>query len=273
MIIALVQQHASHDAEDNLTRGAGALKEAALNGAELVAYPELAFLRFLPQTPADPDALQRAEPVPGPTTERFRALAASHGVVVVLNLFERDGGRTFDTSPVIDADGRLVGKVRMVHIMEAERFHERGYYAPGDLGAGVFDTAAGRIGVAICYDRHYPEYMRALALKGAELVVVPQAGARNEWPPGIFESELGVASFQNGYFGALVNRTGREERIEFAGGSFVTDPDGQVVARAPEGEDAILYHDVDLKRVSTCVARRHFLPDRRPELYPGPWLS
>lgn len=271
--MALVQQHAACDPDDNLARGAAALVEAAGRGARLVAYPELAFSRFLPQIPATDEALAKAEPVPGPTTERFCALAGKLGVVVVLNLFERDGERTFDTSPVIDADGRLLGKVRMVHIMEAPCFHELGYYAPGDLGAGVFDTAAGRIGVAICYDRHYPEYMRALALKGAELVVVPQAGAKDEWPAGIFEAELQIASFQNGYFGALVNRTGREEHLEFAGGSFITDPEGQVLARAPEGEDHILYHDVDLNRVSACTARKHFLADRRPDLYPGPWLA
>jgi N-carbamoylputrescine amidase len=104
-------------------------------------------------------------------------------------------------------------------------------------------------------------------------VVVPQAGAKDEWPEGIFEAELSIASFQNGYFGALVNRTGREAHLEFAGGSFITDPEGQVLARAPQGEDFILYHDVDLGRVPSCTARRHFLADRREELYPGPWLT
>ena len=105
--MALVQQHADCDREDNLARGAAALEEAAGRGARLVAYPELAFSRFLPQVPATDEALAQAEPVPGPTTERFCALAKKLGVVVVLNLFEQDGDRTFDTSPVINADGRL----------------------------------------------------------------------------------------------------------------------------------------------------------------------
>lgn len=168
---------------------------------------------------------------------------------------------------MINADGKIIGKTRMVHITDYPCFHERGYYSPGKLGAGVFDTAVGRIGVAICYDRHFPEYMRALALKGAELVVVPQAGAVDEWPPGMFEAELQVVAFQNGYFTALVNRVGREDRLTFAGESFVTDPEGQIIARAPAGKDCILYADIDFKQLKECPARKHFLSDRRPDIY------
>jgi N-carbamoylputrescine amidase len=267
MKIALVQQHAEDRVEHNIARGIEALERAAAAGARLVAFPELAFTRFLPQRPATPGALERAEPVPGPTTERFAERAKALGVVVVLNLLERDGEKTFDSSPVIDADGRIAGKTRMVHVIEAPCFHEKGFYTPGDLGAGVFDTAAGRIGIAICYDRHFPEYMRALGLKGAELVVVPQAGAVDEWPPGVFEAELQAAAFQNGYFAALANRVGEEECLAFAGESFVTDPGGLVLARAPKGEDAILYADIDYGKLDGCPARKHFLKDRRPEVY------
>ncbi|UCF05816.1 MAG: carbon-nitrogen hydrolase family protein [bacterium] len=267
MKIALIQQHATRDKADNIARGVTALEEAAAAGAQLVAFAELAFEFFWPQYPATGDAGTMAERVPGPTTEVFAEKAQELSVVVVLNLFERDGTRTYDCSPVIDADGRFLGKTRMVHVIEAPCFHESGYYTPGDLGAGVFDTAAGRIGVAICYDRHFPEYMRALALKGAELVVVPQAGAVDEWPPGIFEAELQIASFHNGYFSALVNRIGEEETLTFAGESFVAGPDGRVLARAPKGSDHILICDVDLASCAASHARRHFIPDRRPEIY------
>ena len=98
---------------------------------------------------------------------------------------------------MIDADGQLLGVTRMIHITEYDCFHEQGYYQPGNLGAPVYETRFGRIGVAICYDRHYPEYMRALAIGGAEVVVVPQAGALGEWPGGLYEAELQVAAFQN----------------------------------------------------------------------------
>lgn len=267
MKIALVQQHATPDKSENIARAVLALEEAAARGARLVAYAELAFDRFLPQRPADPEILEHAEPVPGPLTDLFCRKAKELGVVVVLNLFERDGDETFDTSPLISEKGEILGKVRMMHIVECPGFHEQGYYAPGDLGAGVFSTSLGRIGIAICYDRHFPEYMRLLALQGAELVVIPQAGAVDEWPEGLFEAELRVASFQNGYYAALVNRVGEEELLTFAGESFITDPNGKVAARAPQGEDYILYHDLDLNLLKECAARKHFLQDRRPELY------
>ena len=189
------------------------------------------------------------------------------GVVVVLNLYERDGERGFDCSPVIDADGTLLGRTRMIHITEYPCFHEQGYYTPGDTGAPVYGTQAGAIGVAICYDRHYPEYLRALALGGADLVVVPQAGALDEWPEGLYEAEMRVAAFQHGYFVALCNRVGEEECLTFAGESFVCTPDGHVVARAPRLEDFVLTADIDLSDAAASHARRLFLRHRRPELY------
>ncbi|MFX0092715.1 MAG: nitrilase-related carbon-nitrogen hydrolase [Candidatus Hodarchaeota archaeon] len=261
MKIALIQQHATRNKAVNIARGIKAVEEAASNGAQLVAFPELAFEFFLPQYPATRESLDLAESIPGPTTELFCQKAKELNVVVILNIFERENDKTYDCSPVINCDGR------MVYILEAPYFHEKGYYAPGNLGAGVFDTAMGRIGIAICYDRHFPEYMRALALKGADLVIVPQAGAVDEWPPGIFEGELQIAAFQNGYFIALVNRVGKEERLTYAGESFVTDPKGQVISRAPKGEDNILYCDIDFKQLKNCSAREYFLLDRRPDIY------
>jgi len=267
MKIALVQQHAKKDLNDNLRRGVKAFEEAARKGAKLVAYAELAFSPFWPQFPSKPEFKYFAQSIPGPITEEFSALAKKYEVVAVLNLFEKDGSETFDSSPVIDADGKLLGVTRMVHIMESPGFHEKGYYSPGNYLNFVYNTCAGRIGIAICYDRHFPEYMRALGLQGAELVIVPQAGAVNEWPNGIFESELQIASFQNGYFAALVNRIGREEIIHFSGESFVTDPWGRVIARAPKAREYILCAECDFSLIDSSPARMHFLKDRRPEFY------
>jgi predicted amidohydrolase len=272
MKVALVQQHARPYRGENLERGLEALGRAAAHGASLVCYAELAFEPFYPQRPAAEGYRELAEEIPGPVTTAFAARAAELGVVVVLNLYERAGEKCFDTSPLIDADGSLLGCARMIHITDYPCFHERGYYTPGDSGLAVFPTAVGRIGVAICYDRHFPEYMRALALGGADIVVVPQAGAVDEWPEGLYEAEMRVAAFQNGYFTALCNRVGREECLEFAGESFVCGPDGRVLARAPRGEDHILIVDIDLAQVEKSHARRLFLPDRRSELYPE-WLS
>lgn len=272
MRIALVQQPATADKPANVRRGLAALERAAREGAALVCYAELAFEWFHPQRPAGADPGRLAETVPGPTTDAFCRKARELGVAVVLNLYERDGDRQYDCSPVVDADGTLVGRTRMVHITDYPCFHEQGYYTPGDTGAPVYETRAGRVGVAICYDRHYPEYMRALALAGADLVVVPQAGAVGEWPDGLYEGEMRVAAFQNGYFVALANRVGQEDCLTFAGESFVCAPDGAVVARAPQGADTILYADLDLGLAATSHARRLFLQHRRPELYAA-WIG
>jgi hypothetical protein len=140
MRIALIQQHATSDLTGNLARAIAATRRAAEQGAELVAFAELAFTPFYPQRPAEGDVRALAEPIPGPTTETFAALARELGIVVIPNLFERDGGATYDTSPVIDADGTILGRTRMVHITEYTCFHEQQYYAPGNLGAPVYTT-------------------------------------------------------------------------------------------------------------------------------------
>ena len=272
MKLTLVQQAAGLDKAANVRRGLEAVERAARDGASVVVFPELGFERFFPQRPAADAPWRGAETVPGPTTDAFCLRARELGVVVVLNLYERDGERGFDCSPVIDADGTLLGRTRMIHITEYPCFHEQGYYTPGDTGAPVYRTQAGAIGVAICYDRHYPEYLRALALGGADLVVVPQAGALDEWPEGLFEAEMRVAAFQHGYFVALCNRVGGEECLTFAGESFVCAPDGRVIARAAAMEDALLTVDIDVRENEASHARRLFLQHRRRELY-ADWIK
>jgi N-carbamoylputrescine amidase len=272
MKIALVQQRAVEDKQENVRRGLAAMEQAARAGATVVTFAELAFERFHPQRPASSEPWTLAETIPGPTTDLFCRKARELGVVVVLNLYERDGTRAYDSSPVIDADGTLLGRTRMIHITDYPCFHEQGYYTPGDTGAPVYRTRAGSLGVAICYDRHYPEYMRALALGGADLIVVPQAGAIDEWPEGLYEGEMRVAAFHNGYFIALCNRVGEEDCLTFAGESFVCDPDGTVIARAAALQEAVLLADINLADAARSHARRLFMQHRRPELY-GAWVA
>lgn len=267
MKLALIQQAASADRDLNVQLGLKNARLAAQSGAELICFAELAFDRFYPQHPATPEALERAVSIPGPLIDPFCDLAAETGCVIVLNVFERSGDQTYDSSPVIDADGSILGTTRMVHITEYDCFHEQGFYSPGDQGAPVYQTRIGKLGVAICYDRHYPEYMRALGVGGAEIVVVPQAGAVDEWPAGLYESEMQVAAFQNGYFTALCNRVGEEERLTFGGESFVCAPDGRVLTRASKGRDEILLCDIELAETRKSHARTLFFRDRRPNLY------
>ncbi|NIM51192.1 MAG: carbon-nitrogen hydrolase family protein [Gemmatimonadales bacterium] len=270
--IALAQMPVTTDAPENLQRVLGAMESANSRGARLIAFPELALYPFFPQYEQYPTARELAEPIPGPTTEAVAEKARELELVTVLNMYEAADGRYFDSSPVFDADGAFLGTTRMVHITDYACFHERAYYAPGDRGAPVYATRVGRVGVAICYDRHYPEYMRALGVGGAELVVIPQAGALDEWPEGMFEAEVRAAAFQNGYFAALCNRVGREERLTFAGESFVVDPTGHVLARGNRLEEDLVIVDLDLSRCASSPARTLFWNDRRPELYRD-WLA
>lgn len=272
MKIALIQQACTKDKFENLERGLQAAREAAQTGAKIICFPELAFEPFYPQYDNPTDPIKHAEPIPGPITEAFSELAAEFEVVIVLNLYELDGDRAYDSSPVINIDGSIMGTTRMVHITDYACFHEQKYYVPGNHGASVYDTPYGKIGVAICYDRHYPEYMRALALGGAEIVFIPQAGAIGEWPEGLYESEVRTAAFQNGYFSALCNRVGDEPKLTFAGGSFVSNPSGEIIARSGKEVEEILYCDVELAKVKKSHAKKLFLPDRRPELYCD-WLT
>jgi N-carbamoylputrescine amidase len=268
--IALIQQHASEEPEENLERALRNMEAARRRGADLVVFPELATLRFFPQHRGFEEAASWAEPIPGPTADRIAGKSRELSLVTVFNMYERDeNGRTFDSSPVFDADGGLLGVTRMVHVAEFEGFHEQEYYHPGDRGAPVYSTRAGRVGVAICYDRHYPEYMRALGVGGAEVVVIPQAGTVGEWPEGMYEAEVRTAAFQNGYFAALCNRVGKEERLTFAGESFVCDPEGRILARGKRLEDDVVLADLELSACAESTARRLFWRDWRPEAYRG----
>ena len=271
MKIALIQQKAGKDKSVNINRGLSNASQAITNGAKIICFAELAFTPFFPQKPAHLDVVNLAEQVPCKTTDMFSELAQKYGVVIILNLFEKKGKETYDSSPVINSNDDIIGITRMIHITDYACFHERDYYHPGNTGAPVYKTKYGRIGVAICYDRHYPEYMRALALDGAEIVFVPQAGAVGEWPEGLYEAEMRIAAFQNGYFTALCNRVGEEECLTFSGESFVCSPFGEIIAQANSGREEILYCNIDLRQINKSHAKRLFLRDRRPELY-AEWI-
>jgi N-carbamoylputrescine amidase len=268
MRLALAQLSVGKDRNHNLSRVLEAMDQAKAQRAEIIAFPELAIDLFFPQRENDENAANCAEPIPGPSADAVAAKAKEHALVTVFNMYEQDDhGRRYDSSPVFDSDGTCLGVTRMVHICNYECFHEQAYYHAGDHGAPVYETSAGAIGVAICYDRHYPEYMRALGVAGAELVVIPQAGALDEWPDGLYEAEVRTAAFQNGYFAALCNRVGEEEKLTFAGESFVVDPRGQVISRGKRLEDDILITEIDLGECKTSPARTLFWRDRRPNLY------
>jgi N-carbamoylputrescine amidase len=267
--IALAQVAVGREREDNIEKALRLMADAAEAGAQLVVFPEMSVDPFFPQYRAEKHFFDWGVPVPGPLTERFQAKAASLGLATVINVFERAApGRYFDCSPVFDMDGEYLGKQRMSHILEGPGYNERFYYWEGDSGYPVFDLGAVRIGVAICYDRHFPEGMRALALGGAEIIVVPTATASMEAQfRAVWEVEMQAAAIANGCFVAVANRAGVDDTLSFFGRSFAADPYGRVLARAPEDDVALLLVDLDLDMVEEARRDMPFLRDRRPETY------
>jgi N-carbamoylputrescine amidase len=262
----LAQVAAGDDLEANVERGLDWVDRAADKGCDVCVFPEMAFHPFFPQHRADASYFDWAEPIPGPITEAFQQKAREHGMVVIPNLFEAAGpGRHYDASPVIDAGGELLGVARMIHIAEEPGFNERFYYWPGDSGFEVHRTAAGPIGMAICYDRHFPEHLRALTIGGAEIILSPFAGTSGDPGEG-YVLEMQGAAFSNGVFIACCNRVGDEATLTFAGRSFVVDPAGGVIATAGS-EEELLVVDLDRSLIAEARKQRPFLRDRRPELY------
>ncbi len=253
----------------SIDKGLEWVGRAADQGADLIVFPELAFSFFFPQVRADATYFDWAEPIPGPTTERFQAAAADHGIVTIINAFERAApGRYYDASPVIDSDGTLLGVSRMLHIAEEPGYNEKYYYWPGDTGSPVFETSAGRVGVAICYDRHFPEHFRRLALDGAELVVVPTATSTSEDAfSRIWEIEIQAAAVANQIHIAVANRVGRDGELDFFGRSFVVDPLGQVQARASAEAEELLIAELDRQAIERARRALPFLRDLRYDLF------
>ncbi len=271
MKVACAQFQHVGDREKSREKALEWMARAADEGTDLIVFPELAFDFFFPQVRADARYFDWSEPIPGPTTERFQEAAARHKLVTVINVFERAApGRYYDASPVIDADGTLVGVSRMLHIAEEPGYNEKFYYWPGDTGWPVHDTRVGRVGVAICYDRHYPEHFRALALGGAELVLVPTATSTSEQAfKDVWELEIRASAVANQIFIAVANRTGVDEELHFFGESFVAGPAGEVMGRADADCEELLVTEIDMQQIEEV--RRHvpFLRDMRYDLY-GP---
>lgn len=276
--VALVQRACGPDAGANLSAALAAIRTAAAAGARLVVLPELHnHLYFCCRE--DPAAFDLAEPIPGPSTERLAAVARETGVVVVGSLFERRAPGLFhNTAVVLDADGRLAGRYRKMHIPDDPGYYEKFYFTPGDLGFTPIDTAVGRLGVLICWDQWYPEAARLMALAGAGVLIYPSAiGWDEREPEGERQRQrLAWQTVQRGHAVAnhlpvlATNRVGEEggahARTQFWGGSFAAGPQGEVLAEAG-GKDEILMATIDCGRTEALRRTWPFLRDRRIDAY------
>lgn len=266
---ALTQVRWTGDKESMIDVHEKHLRDAADQGARLVCFQELFYGPYFCQV-QDAAYYAYAESVPGPTVERFSALAAELGTVVVLPVYEEERpGVLYNTAAVIDADGRYLGKYRKTHIPHVRGFWEKFYFRPGNMGYPVFDTAVGRVGVYICYDRHFPEGWRALGLNGAEIVLNPSATSRG-LSNYLWRLEQPAAAVANEYYVGAINRVGVEDLgdDDFYGTSYFVDPEGAFVGDpADDHEEELVVRDLDMDLLRVVRDRWQFYRDRRPGAY------
>jgi N-carbamoylputrescine amidase len=281
--VGLVQMSMTADPKANLEKAIARVREAAGRGATLVCLPELFRTLYIGQR-EDHDLFNLAEPVPGPSTEALGKVARELGVVIVASLFERRApGLYHNTAAVLDADGKVAGIYRKMHIPDDPSYYEKFYFTPGDLGFKAFDTAAGRIGTLICWDQWYPEGARLTALQGAAILFYPTAigwhpAEKGQYGPQQLDAWRTIQrshAIANGCYVAAVNRVGFEQLdgqgagLEFWGHSFLADPFGVVLAEAPADVEAILVAPLDLGRLEEVRRNWPFLRDRRVDAYGG----
>jgi N-carbamoylputrescine amidase len=270
---AITQTTWTGDKESMLDKHEQFARDAAADGAKIICFQELFYGPYFGIT-EDKKYYAYAEPADGPIVQRFAKLAKELNMVMVLPIYEEDmPGVYYNTAVVVDADGTILGKYRKHHLPHLDRFWEKFYFRPGNLGYPVFNTAVGPVGVYICYDRHFPEGWRELALNGAQMIFNPNAtkpGLSNR----LWEVEGPAAAVANGLFVLQPNRVGREDNeygelaVDFYGTSQVIDPRGNWVGERGSGTDEeIVIRDLDMDMVRQMRDDWQFFRDRRPDSY------
>lgn len=272
--IALVQAAAVSDTQKNLRKAVDQIKLAVSEGARIVCLQELYRTPYFCGA-EDPKNFDLAETIPGPSTEVFSKLARVLKAVLIAPLFERRAAGVYhNTAVVIDADGKVLGKYRKMHIPDDPGFYEKFYFTPGDLGFCAFQTRYAKIGVLICWDQWFPEAARLTALAGADILFYPtaigwkpeEAGEMKSYHASWETVQRGHA-IANGVFVAAANRVGQEGELRFWGSSFVADPSGHLLYRASPKSEEIILADCDLSKVEKTRREWPFLRDRRIDAY------
>lgn len=268
MKISLVQMTCSESKEENISKAIEYIKKASEQGADIVCLQELFSTIYFAYT-QDPKYFELAEKIPGPTINQLQAASKRYNVAIVAPIFELDSevpGTYYNTAVVIDKNGEIKGKYRKTHLPQLPGYEEKYYFKPGNLGYPVFDVDNHKIGVYICYDRHFPEGPRIMALKGAEIVFIPTCTGVY---PELWELELRAHASFNTIYVAGVNRVGSEyhgQNYPYYGGSMVVDPSGKVIAKG-NSEEGMINAEIDEKMLLERRRRAPFLRDRRPDLY------
>ena len=282
MKVGIIQQSCTADIQGNRQKLAANIRTAAHHGAQLVILQELHDSQYFCQT-ENVDLCSLAEPIPGPATQFYSALAAKHHIVLVTSLYEnRAPGLCHNTAVVFEADGTIAGKYRKMHIPDDPAYYEKFYFTPGDLGFHPIQTSLGLLGVQVCWDQWYPEGARLMALAGAQLLIYPTAiGYESSDTPQEQERQREAwitvqrgHAIANGLPLIAVNRTGHEpdpsgqtNGIQFWGSSFIAGPQGEILYQSPVDQDDVAVIDIDMRRTETVRRWWPFLRDRRIEHY------
>ena len=284
--VGLVQMRCSPEPEDNLVRAVAHVREAARRGAQVICLPELFLTQYFCQR-EDTALFDLAEPIPGPSTGHFCALARELKVAIEVSLFERRApGLYHNTAVIIGSDGEIRGIYRKMHIPDDPLYYEKYYFTPGDLGFKSFDLEEGAVGTLVCWDQWYPEGARLTALQGANVIFYPTAigwhpSEKAEWGAAQYDAWYTIQrahAIANGVFVAAVNRVGHETGnirgnevkgagLDFWGGSFLADPFGRIIAKASHEEEEILVGTVDVNLQEEIRRNWPFLRDRRIDAY------
>jgi len=280
--LGLLQHACVADPKANLKKTLSLVDQAAKKGAQIICTQEMVTSQYFCQS-EEHRFFDLAEPIPGPSTVAFLKAAKKHGVVIIASLFERRAsGLYHNTAAVIDADGKLLGVYRKMHIPDDPLFYEKFYFTPGDIGFKAWDTKFGKIGVLICWDQWYPEAARLTAMQGAEILFYPTAIG---WHPkekaeygvnqhGAWETIQRSHAVANGCYVAAINRVGHEiidgvggDGLEFWGQTFVAGTSGQILAKASVDKEEVLVVPVELGKVDVTRTHWPFLRDRRIDAY------
>ena len=270
--VALIQMSCGTDERQNIDKAAAMVHQAAANGANIVCLQELFASRYFPQT-VDVKNYGLARPLPDESVAVMQKIAAAKKLTIIVPVYEcARPGINFNTAVIIDADGSIAGKFRKVHIPEGPQYLEKYYFTPGDLGYPVFKTAHAVIGIGICWDEWFPEVARILGIKGAQIIFYPSAiGSEPDRPEyssqAAWETVVKSHGIVNGLFIAALNRVGREDDMTFYGGSFISNPFGDVLARGDNQSDQVVAAELDLNQIREFRDLFHFYRDRRPETY------
>lgn len=243
----------------NMEKSLHAIAEAAEKGAELVLFPEVQLTEFFPQY-LGRDVSSYSVSIEDEIVKKFCDACKKHQIMAVPNLYLREANGTYDASILIDRSGEVIGIQKMVHVAQVEQFYEQDYYTPSDDGFHVFNTEFGKIGIVVCFDRHYPE-----SLQEADLILIPTVNTKAE-PSEMFEWEVRVQAFQNSVAIAMCNRVGVEGEMDFAGESMAVDANGEILARADDTEQ-IVYVDINLEKSGKVREKRPYTRLRRKEFY------